>query len=77
MFSFFREILAYVMVPIIQHQVDVFVELWNNHRIRKQKETYLPTGKPSHIYSFPENWGLHECGMLILPYNFIFINKLH
>ncbi|XP_066927710.1 uncharacterized protein [Clytia hemisphaerica] len=53
-----REILAYVMVPIIQHQVDVFVELWNNHRIRKQKETYLPTGKPSHIYSFPENWGL-------------------
>ena len=46
------------MVPVIQHEADKFVELWNNHRIRAQKDTVLPDGVPVHIYE------LQQCGNL-------------
>lgn len=51
------------MIPIMQHQIDIFVEtVWNSHRIRRQHNTYLPDGVPNHIYSFPDKYGLEECG---------------
>lgn len=58
-------LLAYVMIPLLQREVDVFKEtVWNSHRIRPQKETALPSGVPNHIYSFPEEYGMEECGRL-------------
>lgn len=51
------------MIPIVQREVDTFIHvIWNTHRIREQKETFLPDGVPNHIYSFPEKYGLEECG---------------
>ena len=51
------------MLPIIQKELDIFREkVWNPHRIRQQKDTFLPSGVPDHIYSFPEEYGLSECG---------------
>ena len=51
------------MVPVIQREIDIFKEtIWNSHRIRKQKNTFLPNGVPNHIYEFPEKYGLRECG---------------
>lgn len=62
---FFRLLLAYVMIPIMQKEIDTFVDVvWNAHRIREQKNTYLPDGVPNHIYSFPEKYGLEECGTI-------------
>ena len=59
-----RHILAYIMIPIIQKEIDTFVEaVWNSHRIRSQKNNYLPDGVPNHIFSFPEKYNLQECGM--------------
>ena len=55
--------LSYIMIPLIQKQIDIFVDMWNNHRIRGQKNTFLPDGVPNHIYNFPEKYGLVECGM--------------
>ena len=72
-----RDILAYVMIPVIQHEADKFM-LWNNHRIRAQKDTVLPCGVPNHIHSFPENYQLQQCGKLcvamIFKYNYLFSN---
>ena len=52
------------MVPLIQKELDIFREtVWNTHRIRAQRDTALPDGIPDHIYNFPENYGLEECGM--------------
>lgn len=48
---------------MIQKQLDIFCSGWNSHRIRYQKDTYLPNGVPNHIYSFPEEYGLEDCGM--------------
>ena len=55
--------LAYIMIPVMQKELDTFKEaIWNTHRIRSQKDTYLPCGIPNHIYAFPEEYGLEECG---------------
>ncbi|KAI9748017.1 MAG: hypothetical protein M4579_007333, partial [Chaenotheca gracillima] len=47
--------LRYVYMPVIRQHIHRFVELHNNHRIRRQRarDTYLPTGKPFAIYHYP------------------------
>ncbi len=56
-----RNMLAYVFIPVIQKECDKFVNVWNTHRIRKQKGVELPTGIPNHMYSLPEKYlGCHK-----------------
>ena len=58
--------LAYVYIPVIQKELDVFrVSVWNTHRIRKQKEKELPAGVPEHIYTCPESHGGEKCGFIV------------
>ena len=58
---------AYLMVPTIQQEIDKFVDVvWNTHRIREQRNTLLPDGIPNHIYDFPEEYGLQDCGKGLL-----------
>ena len=41
------------MIPLIQREIDVFKDVvWNSHRIRAQKNTYLPDGVPEHTLIF-------------------------
>lgn len=55
--------MAYIMVPLIQRQLDEFKDtIWNPHRIRHQKNTKMADGIPNHIYNFPEKYGMKECG---------------
>ena len=62
-FLFDRLLLAYVMILIMQREVNTFVDVvWNCHRIREQRDTFLPDGVPNHIYSFPDKYGLEDCG---------------
>ncbi|KXJ10617.1 hypothetical protein AC249_AIPGENE2744 [Exaiptasia diaphana] len=59
-----RNLLAYVYLPVVQKELDLFREcIWNNHRTRKQKGKELPAGVPEHIYQFPEKYGGEECGI--------------
>ena len=59
----FRDLLAYVYVPVVQHELDVFRQtVWNSHRGRKQARKELPCGVPDHIYHFPEEYGGEKCG---------------
>ena len=61
-----RSLLAYLFVPLLQKELDVFKDtVWNTHRIRHQKDRYLPDGVPNHVYEFPEEYGLEECGKLL------------
>lgn len=63
---FSRDLLAYLYIPVIQKELDIFREcVWNNHRTRKQKGKYLPAGVPEHIYHFPEQYGGEHCGINI------------
>ena len=63
---FSRDLLAYVYIPVVQKELDVFREcVWNNHRTRKQKKKELPAGVPEHIFHFPEQYGGEQCGIHI------------
>lgn len=58
-----RQLLAYVFIPVVQRECDIFVSNWNTHRIREQKNLLLPTGVPNHMFSFPENYGGTQSGI--------------
>ena len=63
------------MIPLLQKELDVFKDsVWNSHHIRNQNNTVLPDGIPNHIHSFPEVYGLEECGRFI-KYNVEFTEK--
>ena len=58
-----RQLLAFVYVPIVQRECEVFVEYWNSHRIRSQENLEIPTGVPNHIFNFPEKYGGKNMGI--------------
>lgn len=44
-----------IYMPIVRHDVATFVNLWNTHKIRKQKNRpYAVCGRPGLLYRFPE-----------------------
>ena len=57
-----RQMLAYIFIPIIQRENEIFVDMWNSHRIREQANLELPTGIPNHMFEFPEKYGAHHMG---------------
>ena len=62
---FFRKLLAFIMVPLIQREVDIFKDnVWNKHRIRDQYGVYPLSGVRNRIYNFPEEYNLRQCGKI-------------
>ena len=73
-FLFDRLLLAYIMIPIVQREVNTFVDVvWNCHRIREQRDSFLPDRVPNHIYSFPDKYGLEDCGRYLCNF---FVNRV-
>ena len=64
-----RQLLAYVYIPILQRECDIFVCQWNAHRIRSQ-DLELPTGIPDHMFEFPEKYG-GNCEGTLIPENLL------
>ena len=63
-------LLAFFMIPLMQRELDTFKDtVWNSHRIRQQNGTVLPAGVPDHIHSFPEEYGLDQCGNVSIMHN--------
>lgn len=59
-------LLSCLFIPILQRELDILKDVvWNSHRIRCQKDTYLPDGIPEHIYNFPEEYKPKDCGKSI------------
>ena len=59
-----RKLMSYLFIPLVDKHVQIFKNtIWNTHRIRKQPDALLPDGVQNHIYNFPEEYGLEECGM--------------
>lgn len=76
-FVFSRDLLAYVYIPIVQKELDVFRQcVWNNHRTRKQKKKELPAGVPEHIFHFPEQYGGDQCGIPITEEELVEVAEL-
>ncbi|XP_028408204.1 uncharacterized protein LOC114530783 [Dendronephthya gigantea] len=61
-----RMLLAILMIPLMQKQLDIFKDtIWNTHRIQKQKDAELPAGIPNHMYGFPQEYEMEECGWVV------------
>ena len=58
-----RQLLAYVFIPVVQRECDIFVRYWNSHRIRGQDKLEIPAGVPDHMLSFPEQYGVTNLGI--------------
>lgn len=58
-----RKILAYVFIPIVQRECNLFIDIWNTHRIRKQQDIELPTGIPNHMFAFPAKYSAKYMGI--------------
>lgn len=50
------ECIRYCFLPVIQTQLNSFMESWNSHSVRAQRQNQLltPTGKPDVLYFQPE-----------------------
>ena len=58
-----RQLLAYVFIPVVQRECDIFVRYWNSHRIRVQDKLEIPAGVPDHIFSFLGHYGGTNMGV--------------
>ena len=52
-----RQILVYVYIPIIQRECNIFLQYWNSHRIRAQRDTGLPAGILNVLFACPKQEG--------------------
>lgn len=48
------EFLRFCFMPLIQNDLYKFTRLWNNHRIRQQRNSEVPSGIPNVLYYQPE-----------------------
>ena len=58
-----RQLLAYVLIPVVQHESDIFVRYCNSHGIRVQDKLEIPAKVPDYIFSFPGNYGGTNLGI--------------
>ena len=57
------------MIHMMEWELDEFRQtIWNNHRIRAQKDTLMADGIPNHIFEFPEKYGMENKGLSMLFY---------
>ena len=57
-----------IFLPILRDEIHAYVEIWNSHTIRRQKERphHVP-GKPKVNYFFSMKNGVEDCGRPIDP----------
>ncbi|KAJ7105543.1 hypothetical protein C8R44DRAFT_942644, partial [Mycena epipterygia] len=61
---FHIDLFNWLWPKIVQVSLDDFVEYWNNHKIRTQRNKQLPSGfSPNYIYDFPDKFGLTYFGV--------------
>lgn len=54
-----RDAVRFCFGPLIQRELDEFVNEWNHHRIRKSKMAECPGGIPELLYRLPQQYGTH------------------
>lgn len=60
--------------PLIQHELDKFIDHQNNHRIRFQPDKNLPSGgTPNDFYRHPDRFGGTSC---LIPVDMDILDQL-
>ena len=58
---FHVQLLRFCFIPILQLELDETKQLWNNHYIRKSKNSESPPGRPNVLYFTPHLSNGQEC----------------
>lgn len=56
-YPFYRWMLLYVYIPLLETELADLKMAYNSHKIRKQKGKLRPDGCPDDMYRFPERFG--------------------
>ena len=57
-----RQVKNWIWFPLVQRELDRFVDRQNAHRIRRQTDIALPSGgRPDQFYNDPSNYGGLDC----------------
>ncbi|KAG1930743.1 hypothetical protein F2P79_022072 [Pimephales promelas] len=63
-----KSIVQFCFTTLVQDELDRFVQMWNAHRIRAQRNITAPHGRPSIMYMAPHLYGsddyLFQCNSL-------------
>ena len=54
---YYRSLMQFCFMSVIQKELDQYEEDWNNHRVRRQVQLRVPTGIPNILFTFPERYG--------------------
>ena len=61
------ECLRFCFLGILQSELDQTVALWNNHRIRKVRNSECPHGRPNVLYFTPDIRNGDDCKFSLNP----------
>ena len=60
-YSFCRQILAIVFLPLLSRELREFVQYWNSHKLRKNRTAECPQAIPDDLYDMPEHYNGSNC----------------
>lgn len=49
--------MLYVSVPVLRSEIADYVQYWNSHLMRRDKERQTPSRVPNEMYEMPELYG--------------------
>ena len=63
--SIHLQAIRFCYIGVIQKELDNFMDIWNNHRIRKVQNSECPGGKPNVLFHTPDMHGGRQGGLPI------------
>ncbi|KAH3877590.1 hypothetical protein DPMN_001465 [Dreissena polymorpha] len=51
-----RSLVQFCFLALIQDELDLAFQMWNNHHIRRASNSNVPFGRPEQMYRFPPLW---------------------
>ncbi|KAG9087306.1 hypothetical protein FRC07_012855 [Ceratobasidium sp. 392] len=60
-------VFRFIFMPLVQQELDQFVERYNTSAKRANTKTSLPAGRPKYIYLYPEQYGGEDLKQILVP----------
>ncbi|WAR24268.1 hypothetical protein MAR_037937 [Mya arenaria] len=55
-----KSLVQFCFMAIFQSELSLAVTMWNNHSIRRCRDSNVPCGQPNGMFNFPELWNTRD-----------------
>ncbi|WAR13237.1 hypothetical protein MAR_027417 [Mya arenaria] len=55
-----KSLVQFCFMAILQSELSLAVTMWNNHSIRRCRDSNVPCGQPNGMFNFPELWNIRD-----------------